>query len=106
MGKPVIGTGWSGNLDFMNLSNSLLVSFQMKEIQTEAGPYGTGQLWADPDLDHAAEQMRRVFTDATFAHSIGQAAAHEIRTNFSPQKMGDQMRDRLNRIRRSHPVPA
>jgi glycosyltransferase involved in cell wall biosynthesis len=104
MGKPVIATGWSGNLDFMNISNSLLVSFEMKEIDDEFGPYGKGQVWADPDLDHAAQQMATVFTDEALAHSIGEAAAHEIRTNFCPKKMGDLMRERLYRIRRSHPL--
>lgn len=105
MGKPVIGTAWSGNTDFMNLSNSLPVSYKMKEIDVEIGPYGKGQVWADPDLDHAAEQMRRVYSDASLARSIGQAAAHEMRTNYSPQKIGNAMQERLHRIKRARPLP-
>jgi hypothetical protein len=62
-------------------------------------------LWAEPDLDHAAEQMRRVFSDTFLADSIGQAAARDIRTNFSAKKIGELIRERLHCIKRSHLIP-
>src|SRR6185295_5916841 len=37
--KPVIATGWSGNTDFMDASNSLLVRFDLVELDRDIGPY-------------------------------------------------------------------
>jgi hypothetical protein len=60
LGKPVIATGYSGNLTFMDEENSYLVRHVLTELVEDAGPYPAGSTWAQPDLDHAAELMRRV----------------------------------------------
>ena len=60
LGKPVIATGYSGNTDFMNDDNSFLVRYRLVEIEDDHGPYTRGFKWAEPDLEHAAELMRRV----------------------------------------------
>ncbi|WP_312318595.1 glycosyltransferase [Stenotrophomonas sp.] len=60
LGKPVIATGWSGNLDFMNESNSLLVNYTLVPVQPGQYPHAEGQVWAEPDPAHAAELMLRV----------------------------------------------
>ena len=77
-GKPVIATGWSGNTEFMNLSNSVLVPYQMKPLACSYGPYQAGTLWAEPDIGAAAEAMRRVVTDHEWRHTLG-ALADSIR---------------------------
>ena len=59
LGKPVIATAYSGNLDFMTKSNSLLVDYRMVPIGSGANPYPPDGLWAEPDVDHAAALMRR-----------------------------------------------
>ncbi len=63
LGKPVIATGYSGNMDFMNHHNSYLVRYRLAELEQDYGPYEKGNVWADPDLEHAAELMRLVFGD-------------------------------------------
>ncbi len=63
LGKPVIATGYSGNLTFMNEENSFLVRHHLTELDREVGPYPAGSAWAEPDVGHAAELMRRVKTD-------------------------------------------
>jgi glycosyltransferase involved in cell wall biosynthesis len=60
LGKPVIATGYSGNLTFMDEENSFLVRHTLTELSEDVGPYPAGSSWADPDLAHAAELMRRV----------------------------------------------
>jgi hypothetical protein len=59
--KPVIATGYSGNLDFMTPENSFLVDYSRVAVPAGCDPYPQGSPWADPDLDHAAELMRRVY---------------------------------------------
>ena len=58
MGKPVIATGYSGNLDFMTEQNSVLIPARVIETDRAYGPYPAGSRWGDPDLDAAAEAMR------------------------------------------------
>jgi glycosyltransferase involved in cell wall biosynthesis len=58
--KPVIATGYSGNLMFMDESDSYLVSYGLTPIPPGSANYPPGALWADPDLDDAAAAMRRV----------------------------------------------
>jgi glycosyltransferase involved in cell wall biosynthesis len=100
-GKPVIATGWSGNTDFMNEDNSLPVRYELVELERDIPPYEQGSIWAEPDVDHAAELMKRIVSDADLRMYIGLKAATEIRTNFSPEASGRLMLDRLAKITRS-----
>jgi hypothetical protein len=57
-----------------------------------------GQLWAEPDLSHAADWMRRLFADRDLAASIGVRAQRAIETQFSPFEIGTRYRRRLESI--------
>jgi glycosyltransferase involved in cell wall biosynthesis/2-polyprenyl-3-methyl-5-hydroxy-6-metoxy-1,4-benzoquinol methylase len=109
LGKPVIATGYSGNLDFMNRNNSHLVDYDLVTIGSDAAPYPAEGEWAAPDLDHAAQLLRTVFNDQSAAARLGQRAANEIRATHSPAAAGQQMARRLERVRArsgsSTPVP-
>jgi glycosyltransferase involved in cell wall biosynthesis len=98
LGKPVIATGWSGNMDFMNINNSLPVNYALVELDNDCMHYPKGSVWADPDLDHAAEQMQKVVNDTNWGTSIGLNAAREMRNNFSAKSVGHFMVDRLQAI--------
>lgn len=97
-GKPVVATGWSGNMDFMHHGNSLPVKYTITALDHETGPYRRGARWAEPDLDHAAELMRLVAKDREYATSLGAQAQQDMRTHFSAARVGGLIRDRLNRI--------
>jgi hypothetical protein len=99
LGKPVIATGYSGNLDFMTASNSLLVHHQLVPIGAGAEPYPPDGVWADPDLGHAAKLMRQVFDDREAARELGARAAGDIRRTHSPAAAGAIMHRRLESIR-------
>jgi glycosyltransferase involved in cell wall biosynthesis len=102
LGKPVIATGWSGNMDFMNVGNSFPVRYRLVSLDRDVGPYRKGFYWAEPDLEHAAELMKKVSTNGELAVRVGEEARIEIRRNFSPAKAGELMKDRLKRIRDRH----
>lgn len=95
LGKPVVATGWSGNMDFMNPTNSCPVAYELVTLDRAHGPYRAGQLWAEPDVDDAARLIRRVFDDADFRNEIGARARDTIRSRFSPAAAGARYRDRL-----------
>ena len=83
LGRPVIATAYSGNMDFMSPDNSLPVSYHRVEIGNGAGPYGPGGEWAEPDLDDAIGKMRRVFQDRELARFLGESGARSIRETHS-----------------------
>jgi glycosyltransferase involved in cell wall biosynthesis len=98
LGKPVIATGYSGNLDFMNQGNSFLVRYDLGTIQEDHGPYGKGSVWAEPDLDHAAELMQLVRYDRKLARDVGQRARRDVSQHLTPLIVGRRMRQRLMQI--------
>ena len=67
LGKPVIATAYSGNLDFMTEQNSFLVPYSWAEVPRGAGPYPAGARWASPIWMSPRHSMRTVFEDPDLA---------------------------------------
>ena len=104
LGKPVVATAYSGNLDFMRPENSYLVDYELAPIGPGHGPYPPEAQWAEPDLDHAARLMREVFEDQEEARRRGETAADDIRRSHSAATSGQGMEERLLRIRGTLPI--
>jgi len=95
LGKPVVATGWSGNMDFMNSGNSCLVAYELVTLDRPYGDYPAGQQWAEPDSDHAAQLMRRIVDDKAWRTELGRRGSETIRTQFSHAAAGLRYRRRL-----------
>jgi glycosyltransferase involved in cell wall biosynthesis len=78
LGKPVIATAWSGNVDFMTAEVSRLVPAELVPIPGDVPVYGGIGRWAEPDLDAAAHALRQVFDDPTAAALMGRRARAHI----------------------------
>lgn len=98
-GKPVIGTNWSGNVDFMNAENSCPVDYALVELTEDHGPYKRGQVWAEPDVGHAAWYMRKLVDDPAFCRQIAAAARATIARDYSFDAVGRLYQRRLAAIR-------
>ena len=98
LGKPVIATGYSANLDFMTAENSYLVRHSETEVGPEGENYPAQGTWADPDLDHAAELMREVWRNQDAARARGERAQRDIAEQFSLEAVGETARARLKRL--------
>lgn len=62
LGKPVVCTGYSGNMDFSRQLDCVCVPFQLVEVQrNEYSDVAEGLYWAEPDLRAAAKALRRVY---------------------------------------------
>ena len=96
--KPVIATGYSGNLDFATVDVAHLVRWQLTTVPASAGGYQPGAVWADPDLGHAAELMRKVFDDREVARHLGTAARSRLLETHSLERCSAAMRLRLEEI--------
>jgi len=62
------------------------------------GPYAKGQVWAEPDLAHAAEWMQRLVADPALGSALGAAARATMERDFSPAVIGARYRRRLEAI--------
>ncbi|NER35737.1 MAG: glycosyltransferase [Oscillatoria sp. SIO1A7] len=99
-GKPAIATGYSSNTEFMNVSNSFLVSYELAAIAEDYGPYKKGNLWAEPNIEHASFLMRYVFENYDRAKLVGERASRDIRSLLSPQAIAPKISKRLELIAR------
>jgi SAM-dependent methyltransferase len=99
LGKPVIATGYSGNMEFMTPQNSYPVEYTLRPVGDDAGPYPPDGEWADPDIAHAARLMRHVFEDQGEAGERGRRAAEDLRRNHSAEAAGKAMAERIRRVR-------
>ncbi len=94
-GKPVIATGWSGNLDFMTDDNSYLVKHKLIELDRNYGPYMAGEHWAEPDLEHAAQLMKEVFDKRFQPNPRTKSAVASIEQKYSLGALSQSISQRL-----------
>ena len=95
LGKPVIVTNYSGNTDFTRPDNSLLVNYRMVAVGQNCAPYSSSSHWAEPDIDHAAEHMRVIFSQHDLRNRLAAAGQSFVRQALSPNAVGAIMRKRI-----------
>lgn len=98
LGKPVIATGYSGNMDFTSSDTTMLVDYTLIPVERNKYPHWAGQFWAEPDLDQAVQHMAKVYDDPYYARKLGQKASLKIRTDFGYRACGIRYLNRLNEI--------
>lgn len=96
--KPVIATAFSGNMDFMDINNSYLVKYQLTPVCETMGPYQKGNLWAEPEVEHAAELMRVVYEKREIAQQTARRGASGIRRYLNHQVVGNEIKNRIERV--------
>lgn len=99
LGKPVIATGYSGNLDFMNEENSYLVDFDLVSVGKDQYVFPEGQVWAEPRIDHAVSLMCHLVDHPDDGRERGLLASRHIRQFFSYRAIGLRYRARLEQLR-------
>jgi len=103
LGKPVVATGWSANMDFMDDTNSMPVRYHLAPLAEDLGPYVAGLPWAEADVDHAAWCLRQLAADESLVRRLGDRARETIRAQLDPAVVGRRIRQRLETIVSWHP---
>ncbi len=106
IGKPVIATGYSGNVDFMTAENSYLVDYEIVRVGPDCEIYPADGEWAEPDVEQAARLMRGVYDDPAQAHRLAQQAQLDVVRLLSPEATGRAMRERLLAMGAERPLAA
>jgi glycosyltransferase involved in cell wall biosynthesis len=105
LGKPVVATGWSGNMSFMDRSNACVVSYTLVPVRSNTAVYrqevlGPRAIWADPDVANAAEWMRTLMEHPDVRAAIGRSAADAM-SRYQGEAQRGSFIDQLRLIRDS-----
>jgi glycosyltransferase involved in cell wall biosynthesis len=85
LGRPVVATGWSGNLDFMAPERSALVSYRLIPVVDPRGTYQLpNAMWAEPVLEDCVAWLRRLADDASLRQKMGAAGQA-----YAREKLGE-----------------
>lgn len=98
LNKPVIGSAYSGNLDFMNNKNSFLISG--KEVPIFKGEYifYKNNVWFSPNIDECASIMRYLCNNPKKYKHIYSKNAQFIEKKYSKLKTGESISKALKEL--------
>ena len=82
--------------------NSFPVPYRLIELDETHGRYARGQVWADPDLDAAAELMRTVARDRERAAAVAERGRLDVTAQLSAAACGARIVARLRELSRMH----
>jgi glycosyltransferase involved in cell wall biosynthesis len=90
LGKPVVATGWSGNMTYMvDYAQAYPVPFKLVPYHDYLRRYpGYSGCWAEADTDAAARLLRKI------AYALMQKRAHSIGTDGRPNLGGSGSKSR------------
>lgn len=97
-GKPVVSTTYSGPRDFLDQNNGYPVRYELKTLEEDHGPYPAGSHWAEPDLENAAEQLRRLVENPEERERLTQRARRDLEERYSYAAVGQDLRRRLEEV--------
>ncbi len=98
LGRLALGTGWSGNVDFMTAENSLLVDHERVKLRRDEYPFWRGQSWADADVAHAHTLLRPILDDPTRGASLARRGQAEALMSHGNRAVGLRLLTRLRTI--------
>ncbi len=95
LGKPVIVTGYSGNMDFTLPGTAALVDHDCRPVEAGEYPYAEGMIWAEPDIAHAAWWMRQLLLEPGKRNRLALAGQGLIQQTYAANIVGDIYADIL-----------
>ena len=98
LGKPVITTGYSGNMDFMDEKNAILVPYDLVAVGPDAFPYPEDSRWAQPNIEFAAKAMRELYEDESLRIRIGDQARTDVASEFTMERAAAFTQSRVKEL--------
>jgi glycosyltransferase involved in cell wall biosynthesis len=97
-GKPVVATGWSGNLEYMDAQSAFLVEGRMVPVRqrlTWQALFGRGMRWVEPDHDAAVAALRSCADSAGDRQRRAAAGRARVLGELDPARVGALMKAAL-----------
>lgn len=94
LGKAVITTAWSGNMDFTTQDNACLVGYELIPVDSSHPSYsadvvGEGCVWAEPSVADAARSMRALADDSGLRERLGARARSDVQASRAVYERGE-----------------
>ena len=97
--KPVVATGFGGNIEFMNKQNSFIVDFTLSKSNDRCKNYKNVKRWAEPSIEHATEIMRDLVNNPDKGVEIGDKAKSFIENKYSIKNVVFELNDVFKNIK-------
>jgi glycosyltransferase involved in cell wall biosynthesis len=104
--KPVIASGWSGHIDFLDKDASILVGGELKQIHSSAvvpNMLIAESQWFAPNDGQAGYALKEVFENYKKYLPLAKKQANISKTKFSLEKMTERLSQILNE--KTNPIP-
>lgn len=99
IGVPVICTDYSGNLDFCNDENVMLVDYENEYLNADDYIFvRPGQYWANPSIDSASQAMKKIYQNEELRNKLSINAQAFVRNNFSMDQIANRFENRISEI--------
>jgi glycosyltransferase involved in cell wall biosynthesis len=95
LGRLALATGWSGNMDYMDEDNALLVKYELRPVADGAYPHGAGQSWAEPEVEHAVHLAMKALDDPSYVRQLEMAARRTVFSRAGNRAVGIRIAERL-----------
>jgi glycosyltransferase involved in cell wall biosynthesis len=94
MRKPVIATGYSGNMDFMDHECAAIVGFDLVPVVDPQGIYTVPACqWAEPRIVEAVTWLKRLREDPHLRFTMGEAGYRRAKEMLSIESYRNAMHD-------------
>jgi glycosyltransferase involved in cell wall biosynthesis len=98
LGKPVIGTDYSGSTDFLRDGTGYPIPYTLTPLRPHDYAYTEGQVWAEPDEAACAAAMVRVVRNPIEVASKTEAARLLVSKHYGPDVVWRIVANRLAAI--------
>lgn len=98
LGKPVVVTGYSGNMDFTDETTAAIVGYDLAPVKPGDYPHAEGAEWAEPRRADAVRALRELAASPELRARLGLRAQARVREKLSTAAVGALMRARLEEI--------
>ena len=96
--KPVVATHYGGVTDFLDTETGFPVNYEIVRLEHDYRPYPAGAIWAEPDVDHAAEMMLRIAEDAAEVEKRAARGLARVTSLYGIDAAAERFAAELNRI--------
>jgi len=93
LGVPVVGTDWSGNVDFMDDRCAAMVPVRLIPAHDPRGVFmAPGAVWAEPDVAAAAAHLMRLADNPAERRALGRAGRTAAQSRLGPGPLAAAVR--------------
>ena len=94
--KPVIASGWSGQVDFLSKEFTIVVGGELRKVDKSAAVKGMileEALWFTPSDEQVSQAFKEVFKNYKKYKELAKRQGYITRTRFSYDKMSESLKD-------------